>query len=95
MIVRFTSKALDDLDHIHERIAADRPASANMIIRQIREATTALSDFPHRGRLGRVKQTGELVVHRTSFIIAYRVRQTEIDILSIVHAARRWPGSLN
>ena len=40
---------------------------------------------------GRVAGTRELVI--APFVIVYRVRKMTIDILAIIHSARRWPES--
>jgi hypothetical protein len=46
---------------------------------------------------GRVKGTRELVVVRTPYIVAYRIRKDEILILRILHGARsglRWTAAV-
>jgi toxin ParE1/3/4 len=43
------------------------------------------------GRPGRVPGTRELVVAGTPYIVAYRVTASRVDVLAIIHAARRWP----
>jgi plasmid stabilization system protein ParE len=43
------------------------------------------------GRSGRVAATRELVV--PPFVIAHRLRRGTVEILAIVHGARRWPDS--
>jgi plasmid stabilization system protein ParE len=44
------------------------------------------------GRYGRMAGTRELEI--VPYVIAYRVRKEAINILSIIHGARRWPGCL-
>ena len=51
----------------------------------------SLARHPDMGRKGRVAATRELVV--APYVVAYRVRRTEIEILAIIHGARRWPDS--
>jgi toxin ParE1/3/4 len=53
-----------------------------------------LATFPERGRQGRIEGTRELVVAGTPFVVAYRIRSREMEVLAIVHGARRWPDSL-
>jgi plasmid stabilization system protein ParE len=43
------------------------------------------------GRPGRVPGTRELVVAGTPYVVAYRVAASQIDVLAVIHAARRWP----
>jgi plasmid stabilization system protein ParE len=44
------------------------------------------------GRPGRVDGTRELVLHH-SYLIAYRVTETAVEIIHVRHAARRWPSA--
>lgn len=48
---------------------------------------------PALGRPGRVPGTRELVVTRTSFIVPYRIMGERVEILAVIHVARRWPDS--
>ena len=57
------------------------------------ESINTLSGFPEMGRAGRRRGTRELVVTGTPYIVAYRIRKGAIEILGIVHGARRWPRS--
>jgi toxin ParE1/3/4 len=54
-----------------------------------------LERFPNRGRAGRIAGTRELVVSGTPYIVAYRVASDRTIVLRILHAARRWPTSMN
>jgi toxin ParE1/3/4 len=46
------------------------------------------------GRQGRIDGTRELVIHGLPYIIPYRVRRGRVEILAVIHAARRWPTRL-
>ena len=48
-------------------------------------------DFPYLGRAGRVTGTRELVMSRTPYIVAYRIHADVLEVLAVVHGARRWP----
>ena len=91
---RWLSSALRDLDSAHDFIAAANPPAAAATIDRIESAANALAEHPHLGRVGRVAGTRELIVARTPFIVAYRVMKGRVEILAVIHAARRWPGSL-
>jgi toxin ParE1/3/4 len=58
---------------------------------EIEKQVDMLLDHPNMGRPGRVKTTRELVVSRTSFIVAYRVKGQRIEILRVLHGAQQWP----
>ena len=91
MRVRWTRRSLRALDGIAERIAQDRPLAAGRVVLRIREAVDQLSLYPFLGRSGRVAGTRELIVAGTPFIVPYRIRDDVVEILSVLHAARRWP----
>jgi toxin ParE1/3/4 len=65
--------------------------AARRVIERVRESVTHLSDHPDLGRPGRVPGTRELIIPGMPFIIPYRLRDEVIEILTILHAARRWP----
>jgi toxin ParE1/3/4 len=82
------------LEDIHERIAADNPTAARRMIERIRAAVTRLAASPALGRPGRVADTRELVIPRTPYIVPYRVKGDVVQIITILHGARRWPDRL-
>jgi toxin ParE1/3/4 len=84
--------ALDDLENLRAYIARDAPGSAEAVAHRILDAVETLAEFPERGRLGRVPGTRELVVPRTPYLVAYRVREGLIGILRVLHGAQRWPA---
>jgi toxin ParE1/3/4 len=91
--LRYTRQALVGLDQARAYIAARDPQAAAAMAARIREAIDGLRPFPERGRPGRVAGTRELVIPTTPFVVAYRIGDGQIEILAIVHGARRWPGS--
>jgi len=91
MIIRWTQTALSDLESLHAYISRDNPTAADAEVEKILAGIEALSQHPEMGRGGRVPGTRELVA--PPFVIAYRVRRTAVDILAIIHGARRWPDS--
>jgi toxin ParE1/3/4 len=50
-----------------------------------------LSQYPEMGRPGRVKDTRELVIHRTPYVAIYRIRAGVVEIFRLLHGAQRWP----
>ncbi len=94
MALAWQARALEDLAHIRDYIAADNPEAARRIARRLHDAVQSLREMPEIGRPGRVPGTRELVVAGTPFIIPYRVRDGIVEILRVMHAARRWPDSL-
>lgn len=91
MKLRWTAPALCDLEAIGDAIARDDPGAAARMVTRILDQADRLADFPHIGRPGRVPGTRELVVTGTPYIVPYRVRDADVELLAVFHGARRWP----
>ena len=92
MKIKWVRLALTDLDEAAEFISQDNPQAASRQIKRIRDAAARLlSDHPNAGRPGRVHGTRELVITDTPFILPYRVVNNTVQILLILHGARKWP----
>lgn len=89
MKISWLSRAADDLENIFDHIWEDRPRAAAREVDKVLDAVAQLSRHPSRGRPGRVAETRELVV--SPYIVAYRVKGGELQILRVIHGARRWP----
>ena len=83
--------ALSDLDELMDYIAQDNPEAATKVAGEIWETTRMLSNHPAMGKPGRVPGTREMVVTGTSYIVPYRVVANEVQILRVLHGARKWP----
>ena len=68
--------------------------AANKVANKIWQTTRLLSDHPAIGKPGRVPGTREMVVSGTSYILPYRVAANEVQILRVLHGARKWPEKL-
>jgi len=95
MRIVWSPRALQHLDEIRRFIARDQPAAAAAIAACVRRSVEHLGSLPGRGRPGRVPETRELVVPRTPYIVPYAVRDDTIEILAVLHSARRWPKSFD
>jgi plasmid stabilization system protein ParE len=100
MRLRWTDPAQTDLLAILDHIARDDPAAAERVRRRLLSAVAALTLQPRRGRPGRVAGTRELVIPRLPYIAVYRIFEAasstagEIQVLRLLHGARRWPPRL-
>ena len=90
----WTPAALQDLSDIRNYIALDNDAAAQRIIQRIFEQVGILETMPGLGRPGRITSTRELVVSGTPYIVPYRVQEGRLEILRVLHAARKWPKRL-
>jgi toxin ParE1/3/4 len=87
----WTKLALQDLQHVRNYIEEDRPDAADAVMQKIAKAVENLLLHQNLGRPGRVKGTRELIVVGTPFLVPYRVKKERIEILAVIHGARRWP----
>ena len=94
MKIHLTKKANKDLSEIHAFIGQDNVHAASRTINIILDAIEYLLEFPIMGRAGRVPHTRELIISSTPFIAIYEIRRQDIFILRILHAARKWPVTL-
>ncbi len=91
MILIWSPRARAHLRHAEAFIAEDNPRAAAKTAKRILDAVERLRDFPASGRAGTLPHTRELVVPGTPFIIPYRVKGEAVEILGVIHGARKWP----
>ena len=94
MQIRWTRKALENLDQIAAYIAQDNPTRASFFVGETKEKTELLATFPGLGRPGRTTGTRELVVH-ANYVVPYRVKDNAVQIIRVQHVARMWPRQFN
>ncbi len=92
MRIAWTASARTQLADLYAYIAESNEGAADRQLGMILDATENLSGFPEVGRLGRHRGTRELVVPGAPYIVAYRIRLATIEILAVIHGARRWPS---
>jgi len=93
MRVVWTVRAGRDLRSVRTYIAQDNPRAAEAVAVKILDSVERLTEFPASGRHGRKPDTRELVVTGTPFVLPYRVTGDVVEILGVIHGARRWPGN--
>lgn len=89
MNVRYTQRALDDLRRIEIYTRSLSPQGAARIGARIRDRIAALTQFPLQAPPGEQPGVRQLVITQTRFLAIYRVKDENIDILAILHHARR------
>jgi toxin ParE1/3/4 len=95
MRLEWSAYALADRTAIFDYIEADSPQAAIEVDDRIREQVKILAPFPQSGRPGRIEGTRELVISRTPYIVAYRIKENTVHILRVLHGARRWPDDVS
>jgi toxin ParE1/3/4 len=92
--IRWTAVAADDLKSVHEYLNEHAPAQADTVVDRILAGIDVLEQYPNLGPQGRLDGTRELVITGTPFIVFYRLQKSQVEILGVLHAARKWPDAL-
>ena len=91
MRVKWTRRALENLDSAVEYIAADKPAAAVGVAQKIWDTSQILAEQPGLGRPGRVTGTRELIVTGLPYILPYVEKEGILYILRVIHTSMKWP----
>jgi len=91
MQVRWTRKALENLDDAVDYIANDKPVAATNVASKIWNAAQRLTEQPGMGRPGRVQGTRELIIAGLPYILPYEIKEGTVYILRVMHASMKWP----
>ncbi|HEY9641221.1 MAG TPA: type II toxin-antitoxin system RelE/ParE family toxin [Coleofasciculaceae cyanobacterium] len=89
--VKWLRQALKNLEQAYDYIAETDEDAAIALILKIQAATDQLSEFPMMGRPGRVDRTRELVIANTPYVVIYRVKESAVEILRVLHSSRKYP----
>jgi len=91
MKVVWTRKASRHLRAAYDYWARESSSTAaDTMLDRIFSAVERVETFPEAGRPGRIPGTRELVIVPTPFLVAYRIHRGKIEILSLLHGARKW-----
>lgn len=91
MRITYLSLAVLDLAEIRAYISAKNPAAAQRVAARLSESINALKRFPNLGKPGRVFGTREMntfKIGKTPYIVVYRVKRDEIQILRVLPGMR-------
>lgn len=89
----WSRRALRDLQRLADRIAADKPLAATEFVDSLIARLALLVDQPLMGRQGALEDTRELVLHK-HYLITYRLRGDEVQLLQLWHLAQDRPSVL-
>jgi plasmid stabilization system protein ParE len=88
--VRWTVPALEDLAAIDAYWWENAPSRADLILDRIEAAAAFLKDLPHAGPELEELQVRKWVISRTDYLLFYRFRNDEVEILRIRHGRENW-----
>jgi toxin ParE1/3/4 len=93
--LKWTDLADADLDHVEAYISQENSVvvAIDIVLKIIDSIEMILPNHPDAGRLGRVKNTRELVISGVPFIVIYRIEKglQRVEILRVLHDAQQWP----
>ena len=90
MRIEWSEEAGRDMLELRRYIADRNPAAANATAVRIVDSIDRLAAFPASGRPGHNPGTRVLVVAGTPYRVSYWVRDEIVEILRVIHGARRW-----
>lgn len=91
MQVKWLRNAAKNLNDATEYIADDNPKVAREFLIHTIESVNKLAQYPELGRTGRVPGTRELVIFGYPYIVPYRIKDGNVEILRVFHTSRMWP----
>jgi toxin ParE1/3/4 len=92
MQVKWLRKAALNLEDAYDYLAKENPRVAQEFVREVYKEVLLLVGQPAIGRPGRVPGTRELILRGYPFVIPYRVKADEIQILRVFHTKRSPPS---
>jgi len=93
MKVRYTRRALGNIDRIFHSIARDNPGAGERVIARIEDLVRQLADIPYMGEAANIPKIRRVPASRFPYLIFYEVVADEIIIHHVRHGARRpWRG---
>ena len=92
MQVKWSRRALLNLDNAVEYIGADKPAAAADVAQRIWDTSQMLAEQPGMGRPGRVVGTRELIIPGLPYILPYAEMEGALIILRVMHTSMKWPN---
>jgi addiction module RelE/StbE family toxin len=95
MIIRYSPRAIRDLESIYEYLIGRSPQGAVNVLTAIYAAVEFIRRHPEATQATRIRSIRAMVVHRYRFRIFYRVVEADnaIEAVHVRHTSRRgWSG---
>jgi len=83
MVLRWTPRAVSDLEEIADYLLSVHSASWERLIERIERTLQYLLQFPHMGKAGLAPGTREFVLAGTPYILVFRLKGEMLQILSV------------
>lgn len=90
MKVHWTRTSVQHLISIYEHIAQDAPLYAQRTVDRLTRRSEQIADFPLSGcRVPEYENRNVREVIERPYRIIYRIKESQIDILAVVHSAQQ------
>jgi toxin ParE1/3/4 len=94
MKVHWTDTAQQHLDAIYRYIAQDSPVYARRMVDRLTRRSQQIGEFPLSGRTVPEYQMSQVrEVIEGPYRIIYFIKPDQIDVLAVLHGARKIPGT--
>jgi plasmid stabilization system protein ParE len=87
--VRYTRRAVSELEAVLDYIDQRSPQGAQRVKARLKDVIALLAEHPHIGRLTSKRDIRRIVASPYPYLVFYRSTDTEVVIHGIRHAARR------
>jgi toxin ParE1/3/4 len=94
MKLRWTPRAVADLEEISDYLAAASPQAWEHLLQRVERLTETILDFPLMGKAGLVPGTREFVLSGTPYILVFQLKDDSVVIVSVRDGRMRLPPSL-
>ena len=94
MKLRWTPRAVADLEEISDYLAAASPQAWEHLLQRVEQLTETILDFPLMGKAGLVPGTREFVLSGTPYILVFQLKGDSVVIVSVRDGRMRLPPSL-
>lgn len=95
MKVVFTAEVYRDLEGIGEYIAIDNPGRARTFVRELATKARDVGRTPHGFEMiGRYRDVGIRRRPHGAYLIFYRVKEGQVEIIRILHGSRDYEAVL-
>lgn len=89
--LEWSRRAEHGIAAIYDYIAADNPAAAENVVRNLLDSAGKLAHFPMLGHEGARSGTRELILPKYPYTIIYRLTATKVRIVAVMHHSRQYP----
>ena len=83
MKLRWTPRAVADLEGIADYLLAVHPPAWERLLARVEVTAGYLLKFPHMGKVGLVEGTREFVLSGTPYILVFRLKHDVVQIVSV------------